>query len=258
MKNKELLNICYKFFNRFITASELIKMIKNIDKDNLNKNEINKIDKMIFDIEIILKDNPNVVDDYVLNKKEKMGHIIKKLDVLPKDSESKDFLIEQLDSMKKDYEKEMDSHERWFKVTDYLDKNDYFNKCFDNLSDYELLEFIAQYIKAPFPPQISEEQFDRLVKVGIENDEREWLWRLAFNYEYSGFNFESIIDYFISVKDGYYLCELISAIGEQLNIDDIINKIDDKELIEDIKARKSVISYFVTEEQFDRLFSKLN
>ena len=84
----------------------------------------------------------------------------------------------------------------------------------------------------------SQEEFDKLVKVGIEKDEREWLWRLAFNYERSKINFDNIVDYFIKKKDGYYLAELISAIGECLNIDSIINKIVDKELIEDLKKKK--------------------
>ena len=47
----------------------------------------------------------------------------------------------------------------------------YFNTCFDNLADYELLEFISQNIQAPFPPNLKQEEFERLVKVGIENDE---------------------------------------------------------------------------------------
>ena len=64
--------------------------------------------------------------------------------------------------------------------------------------------------------------------------------------------------YFINKKDGYYLAELISAVGECLNIDSIIDKIDDKELIEDLKKRKAVISSYVSEEQFNKLISKLS
>ena len=152
----------------------------------------------------------------------------------------------------------MDSHERWFNITNYINENKYFNTCFDSLSDYELLEFIAQNIKAPFPPSFNQEEFDRLVKAGIEKDEREWLWRLAFNYEGRNLNFDSIVNYFIKKKDGYYLAELISAVGECLNIDSIIDKINDRELIEDLKVRKQVISSYVTDEQFKNLIGKLN
>ena len=37
MKNMELLNICYQFFNILITADELIEMLDNMDKSNLSK-----------------------------------------------------------------------------------------------------------------------------------------------------------------------------------------------------------------------------
>lgn len=258
MKNKELLNICYKFFNRFITADILIEQLTNIDKTNLSKNDIEKTNKIISDIKKIADNTPNEIDEYVIKKKETISNLIKKIEQIPKDDNNSDFLNRQLDNLKKDYDREMDSHERWFAITDCIDKNDYFTKIFESLTDYELLEFIAQNIQAPFPPNLTQEEFDKLVKVGIEKDEREWLWRLAFNYERSKINFDNIVDYFIKKKDGYYLAELISAIGECLNIDSIINKIVDKELIEDLKKRKGVISSYVSDEQFNRLIDKLN
>lgn len=258
MKNKELLNICYKFFNRFITADILIEQLTNIDKTNLSKNDIEKTNKIISDIKKIADNTPNEIDEYVIKKKETISNLIKKIEQIPKDDNNSDFLNRQLDNLKKDYGREMYSHERWFAITDCIDKNDYFTKIFESLTDYELLEFIAQNIQAPFPPNLTQEEFDKLVKVGIEKDEREWLWRLAFNYERSKINFDNIVDYFIKKKDGYYLAELISAIGECLNIDSIINKIVDKELIEDLKKRKGVISSYVSDEQFNRLIDKLN
>ena len=258
MKNKELLNICYKFFNRFITADILIEQLTNIDKTNLSKNDIEETNKIISDIKKIADNTPNEVDEYVIKKKETISNLIKKIEQIPKNDNNSDFLNRQLDNLKKDYDREMDSHERWFAITDCIDKNDYFTKIFESLTDYELLEFIAQNIQAPFPPNLTQEEFDKLVKVGIEKDEREWLWRLAFNYERSKINYDNIVDYFIKKKDGYYLAELISAIGECLNIDSIINKIVDKELIEDLKKRKGVISSYVSDEQFNRLIDKLN
>jgi len=258
MKNKELLNICYKFFNRFITADELIEELVNIDTRNLPKKDIEEQNKLIEEIKTIAKNTSNEMDEYVIQKKGKIKNMIDKFENIPKDDKNIDFLNKQLENLKKDYEKEMDSHERWFKITDCINKNNYFNKVFESLTDYELLEFIAQNISAPFPPNLTQEEFDRLVKIGIEKDEREWLWRLAFNYENRNINFDSIVKYFIKKKDGYYLVELISAVGESLNIDKIIDMIDDKELIEDLKDRKSVISYYVSEEQFNRLIGKLD
>ena len=258
MKNKELLNICYKFFNRFITADKLIEELTNMDTTDLSKKNIEEQKKLIKEIKTIAQNIPNEIDEYVIQKKDQIKNMIDRFENIPKDDKNLDFLNKHLENLKKDYEKEMDSHERWFKITDCINKNSYFNKVFESLTDYELLEFIAQNISAPFPPNLTQEEFDRLVKIGIEKDKREWLWRLAFNYENSNINFDSIVEYFIKKKDGYYLAELISAVGECLNIDKIIDMIHAKELIEDLKDRKSVISYYVSEEQFNRLIGKLD
>ena len=258
MKNKNLLNICYKFFNRFITADKLIEELTNMDTTDLSKKNIEEQKKLIKEIKTIAQNIPNEIDEYVIQKKDQIKNMIDRFENIPKDDKNLDFLNKHLENLKKDYEKEMDSHERWFKITYCINKNSYFNKVFESLTDYELLEFIAQNISAPFPPNLTQEKFDRLVKIGIEKDKREWLWRLAFNYENSNINFDSIVEYFIKKKDGYYLAELISAVGERLNIDKIMDMINDKELIEDLKNRKSVISHYVSEEQFNILISKLD
>lgn len=258
MKNKDFLNICYKFFNRFIIADELIVELKKIDRKKSSNKEVSEINKLINEITKILDNVPNKEDDYIKNEKQKIKSLIEKIENIPKDDNSIEFLNKQLSGLKKEYNREMDSHERWYAVKSCIDNNDYFNKVFDSLNDYELLEFIAQYIQAPFPPQITQEKFDRLVKVGMEKDKREWLWRLAFNYENSNMNFNEIVDYYIKNKDGYYLVELIIAVGECLNIDDIIDKIDDKELIEDLKERKGDISLYVSDEQYNKFINKID
>ena len=256
MKNIELLNICYSFFNRYITADKLIEEFTNMDKIDLSKKDIEEQNKLIKEIKTIAQNVPNEIDEYVIQRKNKIKNMIDRLDNIPKDDKNIAFLNKHLENLKKDYAEEVDSYERWFKITECITKNNYFNKVFESLTDYELLEFIAQNISASFPPNLTQEEFDRLVKVGIEKDEREWLWRLAFNYENRGINFDSIVEYFIKKKDGYYLAELISAVGGCLNIDKIIDMIDDKELIDDLINRKSVISYYVSEEQFNRLIGK--
>lgn len=258
MKNIELLNICYKFFNRFITTDKLVEEIEKIDTSNLTKNDVKEQNKLIEEIKTIAKNIPNEVDEYVIQKKNKIKNMIDKFENISIDDKNLEFLNKHKENLKKDYEKEIDSHKRWFKITDCISKNDYFNKVFESLTDYELLEFIAQNISAPFPPKLTQEEFDKLVNVGIEKDKREWLWRLAFNYEERNINFDTIVDYFVKKKDGYYLAELISAVGDCLNIDEIIDKIDDKELIEDLNNRKDVIRYYVSEEQFNRLICKLD
>ena len=255
MKNKELLNVCYKLLNRFITVNKLIEMLENINKDNLQEDEIKELDNLINEIKKISKDIPNKEDEYIIKEKEKIKKLIDRFETF---KEKNDFFNKQLEHLKKDYEKERDSHERWFKVAEFIINNDYFNDSFDNLTDYEFLEFIAQNIQAPNPPNLSQKKFDKLVKVGIEKDEREWLWRLAFNYENKNINFDEIVNYFIEKKDVYYLSELICAVGHCLNIDLMIDKINDKEIIEGLKERKNIMGSHISEEQFNKLISKLD
>lgn len=49
------------------------------------------------------------------------------------------------------------------------------------MSNLELLELITQYISVPVTLKISQETFNDLMAIGIK-DNREALWRLAFNY----------------------------------------------------------------------------
>ena len=259
MKNKDMLNICYKFFNRFITADELIEQLSSIDKTNLSKNDIEETNKLIINIKKIVKDIPNEEDEYIVKKKENINKLINKFKKNSNDNDNiNEFIKHHIENLEKEYEKEIDSQERWSSITNYITKNKYFNKLFDKLTDYELLEFIAQNIQSPLPPNLTQEEFDKLVKVGIEKDEREWLWRLAFNYENKGMNFDEIADYFVNKKDGFYITELISVVGKNLNINNILDKINDKKLIEDLKDRKEIISSHVSDEQFDKLLEKFN
>ena len=55
MKNKELLNVCYKFFNRFITADKLLEELANTDTCNLSKKDIEEQNKLIEEIKTIVK-----------------------------------------------------------------------------------------------------------------------------------------------------------------------------------------------------------
>ena len=249
--NKDLLNTCYKFFNRFITSEELLEQLKGLKKEK-------EVDEIISNVKKIIKEVPNVEDEYVKMKREKMESLMGKLAQVPEEDEEFEFINKSLNNLKKEVKKEIDCHERWFKVVDYINNNDYFNKCFDSLSDYELLEFICQNLQAPFPPQIDEDEFNKLVKVAIEKDEREYLWRLAFNYEHSDFDFEQIADYYLKVKDGYYLAEFIDIVGEHLDIDKIIDRIDDKKMIEDLNAGKPFLKRHITEQQFEKLNKKIS
>ena len=254
MKNIELANVCYKYISNFITID---KFIEELEKIKYKRNETKEAKKLIEDLKQISKTIKNKEDDFVKNQKHNIKKILDSFDKMPEDAMDEK-VKRTVDSLKKDYNKEMDSYERFIAGYNAVIKSKIFDETMDNLDEYEMLEFIGQFIQSPNPPKLTQKEFDELVKVGIEKDERELLWRLAFNYEHSKLSFDKIVKYYIKKKDGYYLGELISAIGDKLDIDKIIDDIDDKKLIEDLKGRKGVISCNVSEEQFNKLISKLD
>ena len=140
--------------------------------------------------------------------------------------------------MVEDKKKVKDGGKLYESIYILLADNKLINHYWESINDYELLEFIAQYISVPIPPQIDQEKFNDLVKVGIKNNEREWLWRLAFNYNRKNKDFSLIEDYFIEKKDSYYLTELISAVREDLDMKKLKEKVlatNDKKFITSVK-----------------------
>lgn len=59
----------------------------------------------------------------------------------------------------------------------------------------------------------------------INNNDCEGLWRLAFNYDFCDFDFEQIADYYIKVKNEYYLTDLIYVLSEKFDLLNILNKV---------------------------------
>ncbi len=247
MKNIDFLNVCYKYINRFINAEELVKMLEEIKND--------EIEALIKELKTIMEEVTNEEDELVKNEREKLSQILTKLGQVPEDGAMK-AISDTVTRVKKSYDRERDSYERWSRIVKCVTGNKYFDECYGNLSDYELLEYITQSIKAPCPPHLSQERFDELVLAGIKNDARESLWRFAFSYENAGLDMDEIIDYFIKKKDGYYIAEMISAIST-LDIDKLVDKITDKELIKDLEGRKDVIINRMTEEKYNKLIAKL-
>lgn len=148
-------------------------------------------------------------------------------------------------------EKNNDSGQRYDKLYNLLVNNSvYINYC-KNMSDLELLKYITQYICPPMVPKISNEVFDNLVDVGIKEDKREALWRLAFNYKGTEKDVTSIADYFIEKRDADYLTELISAVQSDLNLNELVDKVmntKDKNFIFGCGNRAMNLGIFTDEE----------
>lgn len=237
-----LVTLMYKYINRFINSDELLESLKELDLNNFSKEEKISINKLIDDIKIIKYKTANEIDEIEKNRLETIERIVSNINIILESDNLEKDLREKIEHRKEylleDKKKVKDGGKLYESIYILLADNKLINHYWESINDYELLEFIAQYISVPIPPQIDQEKFNDLVKVGIKNNEREWLWRLAFNYNRKNKDFSLIEDYFIEKKDSYYLTELISAVREDLDMKNLKEKVlatKDKKFITSVK-----------------------
>ena len=237
-----LVTLMYKYINRFINSDELLESLEELDLKNFSKEEKISINKLIDDIKTIKDKTANEIDEIEKNRLETIERIVININIILESDNLEKDLREKIEHRKEylleDKKKVKDGGKLYESIYILLADNKLINHYWDLMNDYELLEFIAQYISVPIPPQIDQEKFNDLVKVGIKNNEREWLWRLAFNYNRKNKDLSLLEDYFIEKKDSYYLTELISAVREDLDMKKLKEKVlatKDKKFITSVK-----------------------
>lgn len=238
----DLVNLMYKYINRLINSDELLEKMNSLDLTKVSADEKENIESLIQNIKNIKSDTPNEVDEI---EKNRIKTIEKFIDAIDKalgsnnlDSETKEMFIKRKQGLVLDKEKIKDGGKLYEKIFTLLTQNDLIADNCKKMDDYELLEFIVQYISVPMSPKIDQKAFDELAQIAIGKDKREWLWRLAFNYNGKNKDFSLIEDYFIKVKDDYYLTELISAVQEDLDMKKLKKKVldtKDNEFIEKVE-----------------------
>ncbi len=225
----DLVNISYKYLNWFINGEELLELLENRDNKKFKDSENKEIEELIGKIKEIIKTIPNEVDEIEIQRRLTLDRIISNVEQTLKanklDEKGYAFLKERYESLLKEKDVVRDGGKRYEKIVNLLINSHTYTTSWEAMSDLELLEFITQYIRAPRPPKISQETFDNLVRVGIKEDKREALWRLAANYDAFNQDISLIEDYFIEKRDVYYLTELISIMDVALDKDRIIEKI---------------------------------
>ena len=256
----DLVSLMYRYVNRPINADVVVEELKKIDLEKYSKDEQKEIQKLQEEIEEIVKTTPNEIDEIEKNRiaeiEKLLASIKKTLDANNSDEEAKKFLKERYEKLLQEKEITKDGGTLYKKVFQLLTQNDRISSYCQKMDDLELLEFIAQYIRVPNPPNISQNAFDDLVKAGIKKDKREALWRLAFNYYGKNKDFSLIVDYFIKKRDAYYLTELISAVDTDLNFDSIIEKVGktkDLDFFNEIVKKGKYLKDFFTEKQINKI-----
>ena len=226
----DLVDLMYKYINRFINSDELLNRLENLNLSNFTDEEKVSINKLINDIKIIKAKTTNEIDEIEKNRLATIEKFVSDINKILESNLEKD-IKEKIEKRKKYFieekKKTKDGGKLYKSIYIILADNDLINYYWDSMSDYELLEFIAKYISVPMPPQIDQEKFEKIVKAGIEKDEREWLWRLALNYSKRKFDYSLIEDYYIKIKDDYYLTELICTVHDEIDINKIRKKVMD-------------------------------
>ena len=224
-----LVNIVYRYVNRYINSEELLTLLKTIDESSFSAEEIIEINKLLDEVENIIRTVPIEIDN---EERKRIASINRILSTLEKVKNNKENNQEVLDTVKRQYDnlirekkKVRDSGPRYIELSKSLTMNKTYISYCQKMNPKELLEFITQYISVPMPPRIDQDLFDEMVEAGIKEDKREALWRLVFNYVGRNKDFARVEDYFIEKKDAYYLTELMSIEEGTVDIERITKKI---------------------------------
>lgn len=218
----EIVDLWYKYQNRFINGNELLEYLEEFKNRGYNTDEISaNIKKVILEI-------PNEIDDVIKEEHKNLNKILKNSEKI-KNTQMDDNLREKIEKkyqeVLKEKEKIKDGGKRFDSILNILEENNYINNYLLNMTDKEMFDLITHYIKVPKPLEINDKKFVDLVNLGIEEEKKEGLWRLAFNYEDYNFDYGKIEDYFIELRDVFYLTELVCAVKESLDIISLVKKV---------------------------------
>lgn len=228
----DFVKIVYRYRNRYLNSEDLVESLENISKESLEDGDLNELEIIKKDVNDIIKNTKITLDDEEIRRRKEATKIINILEKIINNNDSTDKKVldklrEKYNSFKEQEKIKRDSGNRYVELDNYLENCDLFRKYYNSMSDEKLLNFITNYIKMPNPFKLSKEKLDDLINIGIKQNNKEKLWRLAFNYAGHGMDISKIEDYYVNERDDYYLIELISAIKEYLNVDEIMDKVLD-------------------------------
>ncbi len=177
-----------------------------------------------------------------INKKHNNEELLKDLNELielyPKDKKK---ITEFITEINKIMASTLLDIERDSKIEELILKSEYNIETAKTMSPMDVANMIGDLFYLECLPAIDQEYFDEMVDACVENDEKEYAWRLALNYD-GKIDMDKIETYFIDIKDSYYLAELIS-IQDNPNYSRITTKLinsKDKELIQKMLSKEYI------------------
>ena len=72
----DLVNIVYRYVNRFINSEELTELLENIDKIKFPKNEIKEIEKLLEEVKKVIETVPIKLDAVEMNRIATIDHMV--------------------------------------------------------------------------------------------------------------------------------------------------------------------------------------
>lgn len=151
---------------------------------------------------------------------------------------------------------EFGEYVRFSKIQDVLEETELFKTELKNITPKLMLDMLTQYIYVGNIPDITQNFFDEMVNKCINSNSREKAWRLALNF-IKNKNIQKIEDYFIEVRDEYYIGELLSTLYDDdlILVDRVINKMvntNDKKFIKKY-LQLNYIDNFMKDEHYKKL-----
>ena len=77
-----LVTLMYKYINRFINSDELLESLEELDLNNFSKEEKISINKLIDDIKIIKDKTANEIDEIEKNRLETIERIVSNINII--------------------------------------------------------------------------------------------------------------------------------------------------------------------------------
>ena len=160
-----LVTLMYKYINRFINSDELLESLEELNLKNFSKEEKISINKLIDDIKIIKDKTANEIDEIEKNRLETIERIVSNINIIlesdnlekleaNKEKEIREKIEHRKEYLLEDKKKVKDGGKLYESIYISLADNKLINHYWNLMNDYELLEFIVQYISVPIPPQL--------------------------------------------------------------------------------------------------------
>ena len=177
----DLVDLMYRYINKFINSKELLKKLKKIDLTKYPLEEVQEIEQLILDVKDIINNTPNEIDEEEKERLAHADHLLESLESIRSssglDDKTRKTIEKQYNKIAEDKKVVRDGGKLYADLFDLLTKHLLVCNYAMNMNDEELLDFITNYIYAPIPPAINQDGFNDLVGVGIKKDRRRYQFR---------------------------------------------------------------------------------